>query len=614
MPSAQPARTAGGRAHSGRRVAALVAALSLAATACSGSENRSGESSSDPSPDITARSTPRSGTDRSSTLPAIVGVTGATEVGDPITPGDGSGGIDVRHYALDIDARDSSGRIEVIDRLEITATQDLAEFSLDLAGMDLGPVTVDGATAVTRRSGNDVIITPSSAIPNGTQFGVELRYAGIPKPLPDVAVGESLGWLRSPAGDTYVVAEPGAAKTFIASNDHPSDPATFSFTIRTTGMDSAAANGEMTSRTPEGADTVWTYEMDDPMATYLVQVAIGDYELTPPDTTAAPTIRNVVVRSATGKVGPSLSRIREIVDLFQTRFGPYPFDEVGCLVADSPGSFALETQSLVIMPALWFGGAAEDSAGTTRILAHEISHQWFGNAVPLARWGDIWLNEGFATWAEWWWAEHAGTSTIARETGQAMGEAAGWRSQFGAVGEPSAENLFSPECLRRGSAGDRSAASNGGQRGLRPDRSDLDVSLLGHPGAFRRLRDPGCRDQRDRLDRVLRRLAAQPDCANYARAHLSGTAGVLGEFCRARRDGSAPERRQSAAPDHRAGSGVLHDPPVGLQLGADGVGFGEVLRRARRVSLCSAGHHLCGNLGAGGAGLQADGVEHGPPR
>jgi len=428
------------------RLAALVAVLALVTSGCSGSDDAgdSGDaSSSGTAPEITARSTPRAGTDQSSTLPAT-GSAGANEVGDPITPGDGSGGIDVAHYDLDIDARDRTGRIEVIDRLEIEATQDLTAFSLDLAGMDLGPVTVNGSEAVTSRVGNDVTITPDRTIPNGSRFVVELRYDGIPEPLPDVALGESLGWLRSPAGDSYVVAEPGAAKTFIASNDHPSDPATFSFTIRTTGTDTAAANGELTGRTTNGPDTVWNYEMDDPMATYLVQVAIGDYELTPPDTSDTPTIRNAVVRSAATKVGPALSRIREIVDLYESRFGPYPFDEVGCLVADSPGSFALETQSLVIMPAVWFGGAAEDSAETVRILAHEISHQWFGNAVPLARWGDMWLNEGFATWAEWWWAEHAGTSTIARETDDAMREATGWRSEFGAVGQPSAENLFSP--------------------------------------------------------------------------------------------------------------------------------------------------------------------------
>ena len=83
-------------------------------------------------------------------------------------------------------------------------------------------------------------------------------------------------------------------------------------------------------------------------------------------------------------------------------FGPYPFDAAGSIVDFEPKlGYALETQTRPIyafVPDL-----------TT--LVHETAHQWFGDSVGLKRWPNIWLNEGFATWAQWYYAErHHGRS------------------------------------------------------------------------------------------------------------------------------------------------------------------------------------------------------------
>jgi aminopeptidase N len=89
-----------------------------------------------------------------------------------------------------------------------------------------------------------------------------------------------------------------------------------------------------------------------------------------------------------------------MLDFFSERFGPYPFDGYGALLIDDEDLHAaLETQELTTfgMPSLIFGEG---------ILAHELSHQWFGNAVAVGQWDDIWLNEGFATFSQWLWVEH----------------------------------------------------------------------------------------------------------------------------------------------------------------------------------------------------------------
>jgi hypothetical protein len=98
----------------------------------------------------------------------------------------------------------------------------------------------------------------------------------------------------------------------------------------------------------------------------------------------------------------------EIIEFLEGYFGDYPFKAGGGIVDDLPGlGFALENQTRPIYALEWFF----DPVSAEDVVVHELAHQWYGDSLAIAQWQHIWLNEGFATYAEWLWSEHVGRGT-----------------------------------------------------------------------------------------------------------------------------------------------------------------------------------------------------------
>jgi aminopeptidase N len=328
-----------------------------------------------------------------------IGSAGAAGLRDRYFPHAGNGGYDVGSYAVDLRFAPKRKRVSAAVTIAAAATQDLSAFNLDYRGPRIRSVTVDGAPAKYRRRGQELTVTPATGLRRGAWFTTVVRYAGRPRPLRNNALG-TYGWVPTRDG-ALVVAEPDGAPTWLPCNDHPRDKATYTFRVTVPKGLQVLANGEPSPPVTARGTTTYVWNERAPMATYLAMIAIGRFSVrhgmagqTPVITAVDPTLRRAADR---------LHRTTIAAIEWESRlFGPYPFRTTGGIVDDPRLDYALETQERPV-----YAGFVPDED----FIVHELAHQWYGDSVSLSNWQDIWLNEGFATYAEWMWHEHRRKST-----------------------------------------------------------------------------------------------------------------------------------------------------------------------------------------------------------
>jgi aminopeptidase N len=332
---------------------------------------------------------------------------GASGIGDPYFPTYGNGGYDVAGYDLALHYDPSSGELGGTATITATATENLKRFDLDLSKMTVRNVTVNGAAARAEMSGAELVITPAGGIERGRAMTVVVAYDGKPAQIEDKLLGGG-GWLKTSDG-AVALGQPESASTWYPVNDHPADKATFKLAMTVPEGLQVISNGVPGPATTANKRTTWRWTESSPMASYLSTVVIGHYRVTTSTHDGKPMVIAIPGSlPADGPAARSVAQTPQIADFLATRFGPYPFDAYGGIVVnDDRIQYALETQT---RPA--YGETFFEGGPNATVIAHELAHQWFGDSVALERWQDIWLNEGFATYAEWLWSDHIGRSTL----------------------------------------------------------------------------------------------------------------------------------------------------------------------------------------------------------
>jgi hypothetical protein len=319
--------------------------------------------------------------------------------------------IDVTHYDLDL-YLDVGGRL-----LSGTATLDVAaardglrtlELDVDLGLRVLGVTLLadarhpaDSPRSLPFSHADDrlAVLLPSP-LAAGHSVRLAITYGGRASRF-----GDGVNWYSHRGfPEIFTFAEPFGARVWFPCNDRPDDKATVDLTVTAPSDLTVASNGLELGRADNGdgtATTTWSSRY--PVATYLVVMDVSNYAYREwpyeaQDGSTMPVVAYMYPeRAEAGEA--DLAITPELIRVLATRFGEYPVveEKYGNLTAAFGGG--MEHQTLTTI------GDFFGDPWMEWLNVHELGHQWWGDFVTCADWRELWLNESFATYAEFVWAD-----------------------------------------------------------------------------------------------------------------------------------------------------------------------------------------------------------------
>ncbi|THE07829.1 M1 family peptidase [Microbacterium oleivorans] len=322
---------------------------------------------------------------------------------DPYTPVSGDSSYAAVHYDLDLDYKLAGNRLTATATIDIRAREEIRSAAFDLVGLRVSRVKVAGDTRASfRQTDRKVRVTFSTPLAAGDTARIAITYAGAPQPRR--TRWGLLGWEELEDG-LIVASQPTGAPTWFPCNDLPCEKSTYALRVAT-DPGYAVVTGATGTRARAGRRDAWSFTIDTPTPSYLLTLQIGPYRETAVDLAGVPG-RLFHPAGLENRAAADFALLGDMMSAFAESFGPYPFPQYTIVVTQDDLEIPLEAQGMGI-----FGSNHIDGAGSLeRLVAHELAHQWFGNSVGVKGWQHIWLNEGFACYAEWVWAEASGKAT-----------------------------------------------------------------------------------------------------------------------------------------------------------------------------------------------------------
>ena len=318
---------------------------------------------------------------------------GADGIGDAYAPLLGNGGYDVQAYNLDLEWDSVTNELSGMATVEAIATMDLSAFNLDFYGFQIGELAVNGMASDFSRDGQELTITLEEAIRAEKPFTVTIGYRGVPEVWPDRVGGVTSGWM---AEGGAVSVPPFSSAGWFPCNDHPRDKALFNLRLTVPKPLDVVASGTLVETIDNGDTTTFVWHTEH--IVFMPTVAIDDFdsrELTGPNGLPI----HIYFRAGSAEARHAVDKagvIGDILTFFGEGFGSFPFETYHLVLHEEMRevAFSLHTTSVI-----------RREVFTDSVLAHELAHQWFANSISPYSLEDMWLVEGFATYAEALWFE-----------------------------------------------------------------------------------------------------------------------------------------------------------------------------------------------------------------
>ncbi|MET0966107.1 MAG: M1 family metallopeptidase [Nakamurella sp.] len=331
------------------------------------------------------------------------GTIGDPGIGDLYYPTEGNGGYQVDSYDLTLSYDPPTNTLQSTALIagSVLSDEGLTQFNLDLQpNLTVSAVTVNDAPATFSQEDSELVITPAALLPAQSPLTVSVTYGGQPGLVAGGTAGlGDGGWYRTDSGGAFAAGEPVGASTWFPVNEHPADTASFAVTATVPEKWKVISNGVQQIDglpDPGAGNAVFRWKLDQAVASYLTTIYIDTFETVEDTMADGKPIVSAIAADAPAEAKGLAMQTKSILEVLASYFGPYPFDAAGGIFINTQTGFALETATRPV-----YSGQSAD----LDTVVHELAHQWYGDDVTVQRWSDICLNECFASYAPWLYAE-----------------------------------------------------------------------------------------------------------------------------------------------------------------------------------------------------------------